>query len=260
MTRPDFQVMTEHVLPQAPAALARLEQGGRVLDVGCGGGRACLHLQGRGLAVVGIDTSAGAVACCAQRGVRDVRRIALEYVPDSLGRFDTIMLLGRNFGMMGSPPRARRLLRRLASLTTARGRIVAETFDPHAPDDPADRRYVERVRPDGGSASRPHALPRPGDAVDGLAAALAGRARGPRRRDRMAAPPHAAPPPELRRRPRQALSGPCAAHLSGRPAGRSAPRRPTPSTRRAACTRPRRSSPRRTAATRSRRRSRCRCR
>jgi SAM-dependent methyltransferase len=117
---------------------------GRVLDVGCGGGRACLHLQGRGLAVVGIDTSAGAVACCAQRGVRDVRRIALEYVPDSLGRFDTIMLLGQNFGMMGSPPRARRLLRRLASLTTARGRIVAETFDPHAPDDPADRRYVER--------------------------------------------------------------------------------------------------------------------
>jgi 2-polyprenyl-3-methyl-5-hydroxy-6-metoxy-1,4-benzoquinol methylase len=27
---------------------------GRVLDVGCGGGRVCLHLQDRGLEVVGI--------------------------------------------------------------------------------------------------------------------------------------------------------------------------------------------------------------
>lgn len=37
---------------------------GRVLDVGCGGGRVCLHLHERGSEVVRIDSSPGAIACC----------------------------------------------------------------------------------------------------------------------------------------------------------------------------------------------------
>jgi SAM-dependent methyltransferase len=46
---------------------------GRVLDVGCGAGRVCLHLKERGLDVVGIDISPGAVEVCRRRGVRHVR-------------------------------------------------------------------------------------------------------------------------------------------------------------------------------------------
>ncbi len=41
---------------------------GRVLDVGCGGGRVCLHLQGRGVEVIGIDSSPGAVRACEHGG------------------------------------------------------------------------------------------------------------------------------------------------------------------------------------------------
>lgn len=117
---------------------------GRVLDLGCGGGRVCLHLQDRGLDVVGIDSSPGAVDACGRRGVRDVRVLAIDAIDDSLGRFDTVVMLGQNCGMLGSRKRARRVLRRLARLTTSRGRIVAETFDPHALDDPVQRSYCEQ--------------------------------------------------------------------------------------------------------------------
>lgn len=60
--------------------------------------------------------------------------------------FDTIVMLGQNFGLARSQAGARRLFRRFARITTARGRIVAETFDPHGLDDPVQRRYIERNR------------------------------------------------------------------------------------------------------------------
>jgi len=119
---------------------------GRVLDVGCGGGRVCLHLQERGLDVVGIDTSPGAVACCKRRGVRDARVLSIDAIDGAVGSFDTMVFLGQNLGMLGTRTRARRILRRLARLTTSRSRIVAETFDPHALDEPVHRRYRETNR------------------------------------------------------------------------------------------------------------------
>jgi SAM-dependent methyltransferase len=117
---------------------------GRVLDVGCGGGRVCLHLQERGLDVVGIDSSPGAIEVCRQRGVRDARVLTVETLDGSLGRFDTVVLLGQGFGMLSSRRRAPRILAKLASLTTPTARIVAETFDAHTLEDPVQRRYRER--------------------------------------------------------------------------------------------------------------------
>jgi SAM-dependent methyltransferase len=119
---------------------------GRVLDLGCGGGRVALHLQTRGLEVVGIEVSPGAVEVCRGRGVREVRRCAIEDVDESLGVFDTIVMLGNNFGLFGSESRARRLLRRFHRLTTERARIVAQNFDPHTVGDEVHRAYRERNR------------------------------------------------------------------------------------------------------------------
>ena len=47
LTKPDCVVLTEQVLPQAPEALASLERGGTMLDVGAGGGHHLAHYAGR---------------------------------------------------------------------------------------------------------------------------------------------------------------------------------------------------------------------
>jgi SAM-dependent methyltransferase len=119
---------------------------GRVLDIGCGAGRVCLHLQERGQDVVGIDISPGAVEVCRRRGVRDARLVSIDDVDESLGAFDTIVMLGNNFGLFSSAQKADRLLRRFHRLTTDRGRIVAETRDVQATDDPGHLAYQARNR------------------------------------------------------------------------------------------------------------------
>jgi len=117
---------------------------GRVLDVGCGGGRVSLHLQDRGHDVVAIDASPGAVEVCRERGIRDARVLDLDDVDESLGRFDTIVMLGQNFGLFRTPARAARILRRWSRIAEPRARIVAETFDPYVR--PEHRPYRERNR------------------------------------------------------------------------------------------------------------------
>jgi SAM-dependent methyltransferase len=117
---------------------------GRVLDVGAGAGRVSLHLQARGHEVVAIDASPLAIRTCRLRGVRDARVLPFAEIGPRLGRFETVVMYGNNFGLFGSPARARRLLRRLHALTSARARIVAETRDPFAGRTPEQRRYHER--------------------------------------------------------------------------------------------------------------------
>lgn len=123
-------------------ALAR----GRVLDIGCGAGRVCLHLQERGLDVVGIDISPLAVETCRDRGVRDARVLSITQITQALGVFDTVVMLGNNFGLFGSAKRARWLLRKLAGMTSDRARIIAETMDPYDTDNPDHTQYHERNR------------------------------------------------------------------------------------------------------------------
>ncbi len=65
---------------------------------------------------------------------------------NKLGVFDSILLAGNNFGLLENPKRARWILRRLYKMTTDSGRIIAETTDPHATDDPVHLAYQERNR------------------------------------------------------------------------------------------------------------------
>jgi SAM-dependent methyltransferase len=116
---------------------------GRVLDAGVGAGRVALELQARGRDVVGIDVSPGAVEVARRRGVRDVRLLAFEDVDESLGHFDTIVMFGNNFGLFGSPAKARRLLKKLRPFVD---RIVATSNDPYGTDDPAHLAYQARNR------------------------------------------------------------------------------------------------------------------
>jgi SAM-dependent methyltransferase len=119
---------------------------GRVLDVGCGAGRVCLHLQERGLEVVGIDVSPGAIEVSRRRGVHDARLLSIDDVDDSLGVLDTIVMFGNNFGLFASAAKATRLLRRFHRLTSAGGRIVAETRNPYETEDSGHLAYQARNR------------------------------------------------------------------------------------------------------------------
>jgi SAM-dependent methyltransferase len=102
---------------------------GRVLDVGCGAGRGYLHLQQRGHEVVGIDNSPAAIRTCRLRGANRVHVMSVERLSAKLGTFDTILMLGGNLGLLGNPEHARRTLRKLAAITTQRGRIIGGSRD-----------------------------------------------------------------------------------------------------------------------------------
>lgn len=131
-----------HPLERKAIRLAR----GRVLDVGVGAGRHALYLLERGHEVVGVDTSPLAVRTARARGV-DARLLDVARIDGSVGTFDTIMLFGANFGIMGSPARAVRLLRRLGRLANPGARLLAATIDPVFPGAPPEhRRYHARNR------------------------------------------------------------------------------------------------------------------
>lgn len=119
---------------------------GRVLDLGAGAGRVALHLQGRGLEVVAVDNSPLAVRICRLRGVKDVRLAAIAEVSVRMGAFDTVVLFGNNFGLLGSPARARRLLRRFHRLTASDATILAEGGDFGRTREPAHLAYQARNR------------------------------------------------------------------------------------------------------------------
>lgn len=102
---------------------------GRVLDVGCGAGRHALYLQGLGYDVLGIDKSPRAVLVCRERGLRNAEVLSITQVSRKLGTFDTIIMMGNNFGLMGNPKRARWLLRKFAGLTGGHAHLIAQTID-----------------------------------------------------------------------------------------------------------------------------------
>jgi SAM-dependent methyltransferase len=131
--------------PEVERRLIRLARG-RILDVGAGAGRVALFLQERGHEVVAIDNSPGAIEVCRRRGVKDARELPFGRIGPTLGRFDTVVMFGNNFGLFASPERARRLLRRLRSLTNEGARILATSRDPYATDDPDHLAYQELNR------------------------------------------------------------------------------------------------------------------
>jgi SAM-dependent methyltransferase len=114
---------------------------GRVLDIGCGAGRHALYLQLKDFSVVGIDSSPLAVKVCKLRGLKKARVMSLENLSFKPNTFDTILMLGGNFGLMGNPKKARRLFKRLGRITSENAIVIAETRDPYKTDNPLHLEY-----------------------------------------------------------------------------------------------------------------------
>lgn len=126
--------------PREQTAIERAE--GRVLDVGCGAGRVALALDTE---VVGIDVSPGAVGVSRDRGV-DARELDVTDAAQLEGEFDTVVMFGNTFGLVGTGERAPWVLDALARVTTDDARILADTRDPHATDDAVHREYHDLNR------------------------------------------------------------------------------------------------------------------
>jgi len=100
---------------------------GRVIDVGCGAGRHSLCLQEKGLDVLGIDISPLATKVCKLRGLRKAEVMSIDKVNFKPNSFDTIIMMGNNFGLFHSFKEARELLKRFHKMTSPNALIVAES-------------------------------------------------------------------------------------------------------------------------------------
>ena len=114
---------------------------GRVLDIGCGAGRHCLHLQEQGHDVLGTDNSPLAIQTCRSRGLKNAKVIPITQLSSKTGTFDTILMMGHNFGLVGNYKRAKWLLRRFVSMTSDTAKIIAETMDPYQTTEPGHLAY-----------------------------------------------------------------------------------------------------------------------
>jgi SAM-dependent methyltransferase len=120
---------------------------GRVLDIGCGAGRHSIYLQGKGLDVTGIDTSPLAVRVCRLRGLKKTRVMPIaEASKLKRGCFDTILMLGNNFGLFGSFNNAKVLLNKLYNITSPNAKIIAESNDPYKTENPFHLNYQKANR------------------------------------------------------------------------------------------------------------------
>jgi SAM-dependent methyltransferase len=115
--------------------------GKRVLDVGCGPGRHALYLQERGREVTGIDISPLAIQVAKARGLKKALVMALSDLGFPSDSFDTVLMLGNNFSLLGRPSAAKRMLKRMCNVTSRHARILAETLDPYRTSNPAHLRY-----------------------------------------------------------------------------------------------------------------------
>jgi SAM-dependent methyltransferase len=115
---------------------------GKVLDIGCNAGRHALYLQGKGLDVTGVDNSPLAVKIAKLRGLAKARVLSITELSARLGTFDTIVMLGNNFGLFGSASRARWLLRRFKGFTRPGARLIVESLDVYKTDLPEHLEYI----------------------------------------------------------------------------------------------------------------------
>lgn len=102
---------------------------GRVLDIGCGAGRVLVHLQNLGHKVAGIDLAPGAIEACRKRGIKDVDHMSAGNLKFAEAEFDTIVMYGNNFGVLGDDESIIKMLQTFHRITSEEGLIIASSAD-----------------------------------------------------------------------------------------------------------------------------------
>jgi hypothetical protein len=92
--------------------------------------------------VTGIDNSPGAISVCKLRGLEKAKLLPIEQV-DKLPEhhFDTILMMGNNFGLMGNPKKAKQILEKFSTITSNDSQIIAQNRDPYKTNNPVHLSY-----------------------------------------------------------------------------------------------------------------------
>ena len=136
--------------PEHQKKAIKFVNGKRILDLGCGVGRHALYLQKKGLDVTGADNSPLVLKICKLRGMKKLKLMAAEEISRlKTNSFDTVIMLGNNFGLFESFKKARKMLRTLYRITSPSGRIIADSIDPHQTDNPVHLEYQKENRKKG---------------------------------------------------------------------------------------------------------------
>lgn len=114
---------------------------GKILDIGCGAGRHSLYLQSKGFDITGIDISPLLIEVCKKRGIKNAEVLSIEKVDKLNQRFDTLLLLGNNFGLLQNFKKSRQLLKKLYAISTDNALIIAESSDPYKTEEKANLAY-----------------------------------------------------------------------------------------------------------------------
>lgn len=115
---------------------------GQVLDIGCGSGRVGLHLKEHGLETVCVDISPGMAFIARQRGLTVYEMDVSKELP--AGMFDTVVMYGNGFGLLGSIEKTKDFLQRLKQITSEDAIMIAESQDPNRQTNPLVLAYQDR--------------------------------------------------------------------------------------------------------------------
>ena len=119
---------------------------GRVLEVGCGGGRISKHLESMGLEVIGIDISPLALEAARRYGASDCRLMDARELDFPENYFDTASLLGNGLGLGGDVDDSRQLLSNLSRAVRPGGVLLASSINATNTEEPAHLAYHDMNR------------------------------------------------------------------------------------------------------------------
>ncbi len=100
---------------------------GKILDIGCGAGSHSLYLQNKGLEVMALDQSAGAIETCKLRGIANT--VQTDIKDYQRAQFDTLLLLMNGIGIAGSINNLTVVLHHLKTLLKPNGQIILDSSD-----------------------------------------------------------------------------------------------------------------------------------
>ncbi len=130
----------EHILP-----------GSTVLDIGCGVGRIAVYLQEEENKVVGLDNCPAAIQIAKNRGLRltHLENVCCLKNSPIFESFDTILMMGNNFGLCGDISNTEKLLKQLNTFLSPNGLLIFSCRDPLNTDKPSHFAYHEQNRSKG---------------------------------------------------------------------------------------------------------------